>query len=82
MAPTSQTLIKDIVSKVPDAQVMGDLDSTVGLRQGEGKADTAKLGITGFCWGGRIVVAVRRAQSGGEGGRRLVRPAGAATRRR
>ncbi len=26
-----------------------------GLRQKSGKADTAKLGITGFCWGGRIV---------------------------
>src|SRR4029077_3967324 len=49
------TLIKDIVSKVPDAQVMGDLDSTVAYAKGEGKADTAKLGITGFCWGGRIV---------------------------
>ncbi|MCW5736161.1 MAG: dienelactone hydrolase family protein [Enhydrobacter sp.] len=49
------TLIKDIVSKVPDAQVMGDLDSTVAFAKGEGKADTAKLGITGFCWGGRIV---------------------------
>ena len=47
--------MKDIVSKVPDAQVMGDLDSTVAFAKGEGKADTAKLGITGFCWGGRIV---------------------------
>ena len=41
------TLIKDIVSKVPDAQVMGDLDSTVAFVKGEGKADTAKLGR---CW--------------------------------
>jgi carboxymethylenebutenolidase len=49
------TLIKEIVSKVPDEQVMGDLDSTVAFAKGEGKADTAKLGITGFCWGGRIV---------------------------
>ena len=49
------TLIKDIVSKVPDEQVMGDLDSSVAFAKGEGKADTAKLGITGFCWGGRIV---------------------------
>lgn len=50
-----QALMKDIVSKVPDAQVMGDLDSTVAFAKGEGKADTAKLGVTGFCWGGRIV---------------------------
>ena len=48
-------LISEIVSKVPDEQVMGDLDSAVAFAKGEGKADTAKLGITGFCWGGRIV---------------------------
>ncbi|MBL0898289.1 MAG: dienelactone hydrolase family protein [Reyranella sp.] len=47
-------LIAEIVSKVPDAQVMADLDACVAFAKGEGKADTAKLGITGFCWGGRI----------------------------
>lgn len=50
-----QAVIRDVVSKVPDAQVMADLDDTVAYAQGSGKADTAKLGITGFCWGGRIV---------------------------
>ncbi len=50
-----QALLRDIVSKVPDEQVMGDLDATVAFAKSEGKADTAKLGITGFCWGGRIV---------------------------
>jgi carboxymethylenebutenolidase len=50
-----QTLLKDIVAKVPDEQVMGDLDSTAAFAKIEGKADTSKLGITGFCWGGRIV---------------------------
>jgi len=49
------SLLKDVVSKVPDEQVMKDLDSSVAFAKGEGKADTAKLGITGFCWGGRIV---------------------------
>jgi len=49
-----QTLIGDFVSKTPDEQVMGDFDSTVAFAKAEGKADTAKLGITGFCWGGRI----------------------------
>jgi len=34
---------------------MDDLDSTVAFVKGEGKGDTTKLGITGFCWGGRIV---------------------------
>ncbi|MEK7688421.1 MAG: dienelactone hydrolase family protein [Pseudomonadota bacterium] len=53
--PDIQALIRDIVAKVPDEQVMGDLDSTVAFAKAEGKADTAKLGITGFCWGGRIV---------------------------
>ena len=47
-------LISDIVSKVPDSEVMGDLDATVEFAKAEG-GDTAKLGITGFCWGGRIV---------------------------
>jgi len=50
-----QALLREIVAKVPDEQVMGDLDATVDFAKGEGKADTAKLGITGFCWGGRIV---------------------------
>jgi carboxymethylenebutenolidase len=49
-----QDILK-IVAKVPDAQVMSDLDQTVGWAKKTGKADTAKLGITGFCWGGRIV---------------------------
>ncbi len=44
-----------IVAKVPDAQVMSDLDATVAWAKTTGKADVAKLGITGFCWGGRIV---------------------------
>ena len=48
-------LISEVVAKVPDEQVLGDLDAAVAFAKGEGKADTAKLGITGFCWGGRIV---------------------------
>jgi carboxymethylenebutenolidase len=44
-----------IVSKVPDDQVMSDLDAAVAWTKKTGKGDTAKLGITGFCWGGRIV---------------------------
>jgi carboxymethylenebutenolidase len=49
------TLMKDVVGKTSDAQVMGDLDATAAFAKTEGKADTTKLGITGFCWGGRIV---------------------------
>jgi len=48
-------IIAKVVSKVPDAQVMSDLDATVAWAKKSGKGDTDKLGITGFCWGGRIV---------------------------
>ncbi len=48
-------IISSVVSKVPDAQVMSDLDATVAWAKSTGSADTAKLAITGFCWGGRIV---------------------------
>jgi carboxymethylenebutenolidase len=46
--------ILKIVSKVPDAQVMADLDAAYAWAKESGVADTAKLGVTGFCWGGRI----------------------------
>lgn len=46
-------LMADIVSKVPDEQVMGDLDATVAWAKANG-GDTSRIGITGFCWGGRI----------------------------
>jgi carboxymethylenebutenolidase len=50
-----QEIISKVVSKVPDDQVMSDLDAAVAWAKKSGKGDTAKLGITGFCWGGRIV---------------------------
>ncbi len=46
-------LVAEVISKVPDAQVMGDLDATLAWAKAEG-ADTSRTGITGFCWGGRI----------------------------
>jgi carboxymethylenebutenolidase len=46
-------LIAEVISKVPDEQVMTDLDATVAWAKAQG-ADTSRLGITGFCWGGRI----------------------------
>jgi carboxymethylenebutenolidase len=48
-------LIAKIVAKVPDAEVMADLDATVASAKSSGKADISRLGVTGFCWGGRIV---------------------------
>jgi carboxymethylenebutenolidase len=47
--------IMDVVKRVPDSQVMSDLDSTVAWAKKTGKGQTDKLGITGLCWGGRIV---------------------------
>ena len=55
--PSQYTVIQDIlakvVSKVPDAQVMADLDACAAWAKDNG-GDAARLGITGFCWGGRI----------------------------
>ncbi|MBC8142894.1 MAG: dienelactone hydrolase family protein [Armatimonadetes bacterium] len=48
-------VISEVVNEVPDTQVMSDLDDTVAHAKATGLADTAKLAITGFCWGGRIV---------------------------
>jgi carboxymethylenebutenolidase len=46
--------IRPIVAKVPDAQVLSDLDATVEWAVKSAKGNSNKLGITGFCWGGRI----------------------------
>ena len=48
------SLIKEVVNKVPDAQVMSDLDATADWAAKNG-GNPSRLGITGFCWGGRIV---------------------------
>jgi carboxymethylenebutenolidase len=48
-------VMSKVVSKVPDAEVLSDLDATVKWAQDSGKVDGQKLAITGFCWGGRIV---------------------------
>jgi carboxymethylenebutenolidase len=46
--------IRAIVAKVPDAQVLSDLDATVDWAVKSSKGNAEKVGITGFCWGGRI----------------------------
>lgn len=46
-------LFAEIINKVPDEQVMGDLDACVKWAAGQG-GQVSRLGITGFCWGGRI----------------------------
>ena len=47
-------LVSELVAKVPDAEVMSDLDATVAYARSTGKAVTSQLAVTGFCWGGRI----------------------------
>ena len=50
----NKKILQDVVTKVPDAQVMSDLDATAAWAA-KNNGNSAKLGITGFCWGGRIV---------------------------
>jgi carboxymethylenebutenolidase len=47
-------IVTKVVAKVPDAQVMSDLDATVKWAGQSGKGDVTRLGVTGFCWGGRM----------------------------
>jgi carboxymethylenebutenolidase len=49
-----QEIVSKVVSKVPDEQVMSDLDSAAKWASSQ-NGNTGKLAITGFCWGGRIV---------------------------
>jgi carboxymethylenebutenolidase len=46
-------LVAEIISRTPDAEVMADLDATVRWAGANG-GDTGRLGVTGFCWGGRV----------------------------
>jgi carboxymethylenebutenolidase len=46
-------LFANVVSKVPDAQVMADLDASLRWAAGQ-RGDLKRTAITGFCWGGRI----------------------------
>jgi carboxymethylenebutenolidase len=50
----NQEIFAKVVNHVPDSQVMSDLDAAVVYAESTGKADIARLGVTGFCWGGRI----------------------------
>ncbi|OYT99674.1 MAG: carboxymethylenebutenolidase [Burkholderiales bacterium PBB1] len=46
-------ILSTVVSKVPDAQVNADLDATVAYARASGHARADRLGLVGFCWGGR-----------------------------
>src|SRR5581483_11126761 len=47
--------IRAIVAKVPDEEAFADLDAAITWAKESGEGDTARIGVTGFCWGGRIV---------------------------
>ncbi|PIJ50799.1 carboxymethylenebutenolidase [Erwinia sp. OLTSP20] len=46
-------LLQELVSKVPDAQVLADLDHVANWASRH-EGDMRKMAVTGFCWGGRI----------------------------
>jgi len=50
-----QDILTKVVSKVPDAQVMSDLDAAAAWAVKKSGGSPTRLAITGFCWGGRIV---------------------------
>ncbi|MGQ9896587.1 MAG: dienelactone hydrolase family protein, partial [Acidobacteriota bacterium] len=47
-------IIAQVVSKVPDAQVLSDLTTCVDYLARTSFGDIKRLAVTGFCWGGRI----------------------------
>jgi len=51
----ADAIVRQVVGKVPDAQVLADLDAARAWSGREGKGDPSRVVITGFSWGGRIV---------------------------
>ena len=47
-------ILSTLAAKVPDAQVNADLDAAVAFAKASGSADAARLGLVGYCWGGRV----------------------------
>jgi carboxymethylenebutenolidase len=50
---TVAEIFSNIVSKTPDAQVLGDIRAAIAWAGANG-GDVKRVGVTGFCWGGRI----------------------------
>ncbi|MEE9606934.1 MAG: dienelactone hydrolase family protein [Myxococcota bacterium] len=53
--PDTGRIVREVVMKVPDAQVLADLDAALAWAGDHEQADASRAVITGFCWGGRIV---------------------------
>lgn len=47
------TILSEVVSKVPDAQVCADLDAAIAFAGASGHGRTDRVGLVGYCWGGR-----------------------------
>jgi carboxymethylenebutenolidase len=45
--------VREVVARVPDAQVLADLDAALAFATSHG-GDASRVAVTGFCWGGRI----------------------------
>lgn len=50
---TVAEIFSNIVSKTSDAQVLGDVRAAIAWAGANG-GDVKRVGVTGFCWGGRI----------------------------
>ena len=50
---TIAEIMTNIVAKTPDAQVLNDLQAAL-VWAGKNGGDLKRVGVTGFCWGGRI----------------------------
>ena len=48
-------IVRDVISKTPDAQWIGDLDATAAWAASAAKGDLGRLGVMGWCRGGRAV---------------------------
>ncbi len=46
-------ILSTVVANVPDAQVNSDLDAAVAFAAASGSGDVNRLGLVGYCWGGR-----------------------------
>lgn len=50
-----KVIVRDVISKTPDAQWIGDLDATAAWAGSAAKGDLGRLGVMGWCRGGRAV---------------------------
>ena len=50
---TIAEIFTNVISKTPDSQVLNDLQAAL-VWAGKNGGDLKRVGVTGFCWGGRI----------------------------